>query len=116
MDPAYKEVDVAKKIAEVYYPSNRFHLTEETHVPGLIKGDPFNTGTDPGKFLRRLTVLVDLPRYGSSYDVEAAKLLKLLTNLLPLTLIDRKDRLEVEIRIITEYDRNLDGARVLNLP
>jgi hypothetical protein len=52
----------------------------------------------------------------SSHDDEVSQLLELLANLLPLTLIDRKDRLEVEIRLTTRYHEGLAmDARMLNM-
>jgi hypothetical protein len=115
MNPDFVGVEVVKEIAEVYY-RNRFHLTRETHIPDHIEGDPFNIGVDPAKHLRHLTVLVNLTSNQSSHYEEVAQLRELLTNLLPLTLIKRKDRLQVEIRLTTAYHkRPLRGVRMLNL-
>jgi hypothetical protein len=116
MNPAFVGVEVAKEIAEVYYSRNRFHIDWEIRIPDFIKGVPFKIGVDPAKNLRRLTGLVDLTSNGITHDEEVAQLQRLLTNLLPLTLIKRKDLLEVEIRHTTAYHkRSPRGVRMLNL-
>ena len=70
MNPAFVGIDVAKEIAEVYYSKNLFHLIKEYHIPGLIKGDPFNIGVNPAKFIRKMTILTGISDLVSSLRLE----------------------------------------------
>ncbi|KAF1849775.1 uncharacterized protein K460DRAFT_411598 [Cucurbitaria berberidis CBS 394.84] len=103
MDPAFVGEDMAKEIAEVYYSKSNFYFVENTLIPDLIKGDPFDIGIKPFQHIRRLNITFSLRDIPQSKELQILELFEIFSQLLPLLQISRLELLRVQFIVETDF-------------
>lgn len=99
MDPAFVGPAMAREVTEVYFSRNKFCFTGPSELKETLLCDPFSTGSKAYQYIRNLQVTIRVED-GAHEELEHC-----YDCFRPLLLVDRKDRLNVSIQILSEFTR-----------